>query len=395
MRSVALALTALVVGVFLPTAGASTAPATAQSWSDGVCTDADGITVVIDFQELGGGVNIRCAPGPVDSGLDALTRAGISWEGTRRFPGFVCRIAGRPGPDTEPCGNTPPASAYWSYWLAPRGGAWCYSDLGAANRIPPPGTVEGWSFALNRATTEIPPPRFDPPPPLPGVSPTPLDPGDCTTPSSSATTTSPPTNPPPTVRPEPTTAPTPATTARPGTTERPTSPETSTPPTQSTSPAGSAPPRTSSPGGGSDGGPGAGSGGDGTPGAGGVDGGTDGDGSATTEQAGGATTTVDRTTSTTRPDSTGDAGASSDDVGDQGAIAADDIGGTGPSGALTDDESAGARGEAGVPPIGAVDLSDDGRGDGGSAAATLLGVLAIAAVAGAGFWAARRRQGVA
>ena len=94
----------------------------AQDLVAGDCTDNVGITVVVDFQELGGGVNVACAPGAVANGLDALTQAGISWDSVLTTPGFVCRIAGKPGADTESCGHTPPASAYWSYWVAPRGG---------------------------------------------------------------------------------------------------------------------------------------------------------------------------------------------------------------------------------------------------------------------------------
>ena len=147
IRRVIGALTLVAIGIPVPTAVASAQPAT---WYDGPCADNVGITVVIDFQELTGGVNVRCVPGPVTSGLDALDKAGVSWEGTRRFPGLVCRIAGKPGTDTEACVNAPPLSAYWGYWVAPRGGQWCFSTLGAGNRKPPPGTVEGWSFALNR-----------------------------------------------------------------------------------------------------------------------------------------------------------------------------------------------------------------------------------------------------
>ena len=97
------------------------APASAQSAQsyDGACTDNAGVTVVVDFQDLGGGVNVRCAPDDVTSGLDALDKADISWEGTLRFLGFVCRIAGQPGADDDPCVNTPPDTAFWTYWVAP------------------------------------------------------------------------------------------------------------------------------------------------------------------------------------------------------------------------------------------------------------------------------------
>jgi len=141
----------------------ATSSARAAESYEGPCVDNVGVTVVVDFQELGGGVNgevnVRCAPGPVTTGLDALDKAGILWEGTRQFPGFVCRIAGQPGPDREACAVTPPATAYWTYWAAQRGGDWCYSSVGAAGRKPPPGSIEGWSFALDKVAVDVPPPE--------------------------------------------------------------------------------------------------------------------------------------------------------------------------------------------------------------------------------------------
>ncbi len=151
------------------------------------------MTIVVDFQALGGGVSVVCAPGPVTSGLDALDRAGVSWEGTKRFPSFVCRIAGRPEPAAEPCANTPPATAYWSYWLAPHGGPWCYSNFGAGNRRPPPGSVEGWSFSLHHTSGDIPKPRYAPPAPIGRTTPNQLRGGDCTVPASSKPPTTNPT----------------------------------------------------------------------------------------------------------------------------------------------------------------------------------------------------------
>lgn len=145
------------------------------------CTDNVGVTVVVDFGDLGGGVNVRCAPGPVSSGLDAMTRAGVAYRTTLRFSGFVCRIAGQPASD--PCQTTSPVNAYWSYWIASRGGSWCYSNLGAGSRTPPPGSIEGWSFALNRSGASTPPPRFPVPPVIAGTTPNPVLASHCTEPA--------------------------------------------------------------------------------------------------------------------------------------------------------------------------------------------------------------------
>lgn len=168
VAAVSVALATTTFGVFTSSA--------AQA-ADGVCANPNDVTVVVDFQELGGGVNVRCAPGPVATGFDALQRAGISYQTTIRFAGFLCKIAGRPSND--PCIDASPASAYWSYWIAARGGQWCYSNWGAGNRRPPPGTVEAWSFSKDRTGSTSPPPRTGVPAPIPGVAPTPLAGNDC------------------------------------------------------------------------------------------------------------------------------------------------------------------------------------------------------------------------
>ncbi|MEH1015417.1 hypothetical protein V6U90_20170 [Micromonospora sp. CPCC 206060] len=111
------------------------------------CTGTSGVTVVVDFTALGAGVQVACAPGDPATGLAALTGAGFTVTGTARWGlAFVCRINGLPTAATEACINTPPASAYWSYWHAPAGGAWSYSSASAGSYNPAPGTVEGWAF---------------------------------------------------------------------------------------------------------------------------------------------------------------------------------------------------------------------------------------------------------
>lgn len=101
----------------------------------------DGVWVVVDASELGGGTQTRCAAGDPGSGLQALEMAGFSYTFVPRIPGMVCTIDGRP----DPC-NGAPSDAHWSYWTASPGGDWQYSSKGAGNRDPAPGTVDGWSF---------------------------------------------------------------------------------------------------------------------------------------------------------------------------------------------------------------------------------------------------------
>ncbi|MFB6509020.1 flagellar hook-length control protein FliK [Streptomyces virginiae] len=129
----------------------------------GYCPNGNGVTVVVDFQELGGSTIIRCAPGDQPTGLAALKNASFSIAGTQRWgEAFICRIEGKPTTATEACVNTPPASAYWSYWHAPNGGNWTYSTSGASARKPALGSFEGWSFSLNKTASTNPQPRVAP-----------------------------------------------------------------------------------------------------------------------------------------------------------------------------------------------------------------------------------------
>lgn len=139
----------------------------------------DGVTVVVDFRGLGGGVQQGCAPGSPATGVAALTAAGFGYTYASRQPGFVCRINGKPGADADKCVNTSPASAYWSYWHAPAGGSWSYSNQGAATYTPARGTVEGWAFGAGEQPGMAPPaaPAPQPPAPQPQVpAPAPVNP---------------------------------------------------------------------------------------------------------------------------------------------------------------------------------------------------------------------------
>lgn len=81
---------------------ATAAPVDAAPRSvDKPCTTANGITVVIDFQDLGGGTDVYCAPNAPGSGLVALNQAGIPYRTALRAGGFVCQIGGKPASD--PC----------------------------------------------------------------------------------------------------------------------------------------------------------------------------------------------------------------------------------------------------------------------------------------------------
>jgi hypothetical protein len=172
-------LIAAVVAALSVTSG-SFAIAAPRAGLAGHCPDANGVTVAVDYQELGAPTEVRCAVGPQATGVAALENAGFQVTGTARWgKAFVCRINGRPGTDTEACVNTPPASAYWSYWHATNGGQWQYSSQGASTYQPALGSYEGWSFSKNHGPTDNPPPRVTPTrPAAPPRQPAPLSRAD-------------------------------------------------------------------------------------------------------------------------------------------------------------------------------------------------------------------------
>ncbi len=184
------ALTLLLSLVVTPVLGAQPVSA-----APGPCPDANGVTVVVDFGAFGGGVEVRCAPGQPASGMAALTSVGFTVEGAARSPSFLCRIDGRPGADRDRCVVPSPPNAYWAYWVADRGGSWCYSNAGM-NRRPVRGTVEGWSFATGTAAA----PRSSTFSPVAGAGSTGRN-CDTTATTAAPPTTVAPTTPPPTTRP--------------------------------------------------------------------------------------------------------------------------------------------------------------------------------------------------
>lgn len=145
------ALAATVGGGVVLLAGA--VPAAADPLAD--CTATKGAVVAVDFGDWGGGIVRGCDATPT-TGYDLLHEAGFSTVGTEHDgPAFICRIGNAqfhsgtqyPTPDTEACKLTPPATAYWSYWLAPPGqDYWTYSSLGAMSQHPKDGSAEAWVF---------------------------------------------------------------------------------------------------------------------------------------------------------------------------------------------------------------------------------------------------------
>jgi hypothetical protein len=117
------------LGALSPAAPATAAP----------CSGTAGVTVVVEYGALGGGIDQLCAPEGGGRTADRLLKdTGHALTFVQRFPGFVCRIEGVPADD--PCVNTPPADAYWGLWWSDgKSGEWSYSSLGAGSLTIPAG----------------------------------------------------------------------------------------------------------------------------------------------------------------------------------------------------------------------------------------------------------------
>ena len=148
------------------------------------CPTADGVTVVVDFHELGGGVRSACVPdGGGDAASQLFPRAGFPLTYVQRQPGFVCRVSGKPA--DNPCVSTPPSDAYWGLWWSDgKSGRWTYSSSGASGLTVPDGGYV--AFSWNGSDGSVPP----------GTSPAPHpDPTPTQQPSSAQPTKQPSTQP--------------------------------------------------------------------------------------------------------------------------------------------------------------------------------------------------------
>jgi hypothetical protein len=142
-RSLPAVLTALVLaapGAALLALPAAAASGTTAAALDGACTDADGVTVVVDSTALGGAIEAGCAPEAGVTGTEALLAAGFTE--ARDPSGFLCAVDGLP----DPC-PTEFTGEYWSYWYAePGDGTWTAYQEGSDTAVVAAGAVEGWRY---------------------------------------------------------------------------------------------------------------------------------------------------------------------------------------------------------------------------------------------------------
>lgn len=108
-----------------------------------------GVTAVVDFGALGGGVQEKCvADGAGRPAWDVFDDAGFTLTEVQQYPGAVCRVLGKPAND--PCYRMPPANAYWGLFWSD-GGGWVYSTKGARSLTVPAGGSVGLAWQNSTA----------------------------------------------------------------------------------------------------------------------------------------------------------------------------------------------------------------------------------------------------
>ena len=159
-------LARLVAVTGLVVAGGLTLPGGAAQAA--ACSGTSGVTVVIDY---GSSSSTLCAEDHSSAGAVLASVAQVAYV-PMYGQGVVCKINDVPASQT--CQRMPPASAYWAFFHASRGGSWAYSSSGVADYDPAPGSVIGFAFGSGAAPSSAPPAATaSTPKPSPKPSPSP------------------------------------------------------------------------------------------------------------------------------------------------------------------------------------------------------------------------------
>ena len=171
----------LVAVVLVAAAAGLVGLATAPPAAAAACTSTTGVTVLADFEQLGGGVPTTCvADGGGKAASTLFESAGLPLTYAQRQPGFVCQVSGQPAGD--PCVNASPADAYWGLWWSngDPGSTWTYSSLGVTSlKVPAGGLV---AFAWDQVEGDaVPAASASRPAAASSPSPTPVPPASAPT----------------------------------------------------------------------------------------------------------------------------------------------------------------------------------------------------------------------
>jgi hypothetical protein len=120
------------------------------------CGTASGVSVVVDFHQLGDVRSACDAGGAGEYAAAQFADVGHTLTYVQGQP-FVCQVDGAP---STQCVRTPPATAYWSLWWSDgKSGTWTYASLGVASLKVPDGGYVALSWQKGSAQT---PPRVTP-----------------------------------------------------------------------------------------------------------------------------------------------------------------------------------------------------------------------------------------
>jgi hypothetical protein len=159
----------LAAATFVVAAAGLVVPAPADA---AMCSTASGVTVVVDFRQLGGGVPTFCDSGGAGENAEQqFADAGFSLTLVDEED-FVCRIDDKPVTD---CSRTPPANAYWSLWWSDgKSGTWLFSSEGIGSLTVPEGgyVALSWQGGSGKAPPRLVPRAHPAPSPSPSSSPT-------------------------------------------------------------------------------------------------------------------------------------------------------------------------------------------------------------------------------
>ncbi len=127
--------------------GLAPAPAYAEG---SFCSDG-GVSLAVDYQDLGGGVAQMCdEDGAGKTASQVFEESGVDLTPVGPFPGAACKVDGKPAEAT--CSKMPPADAYWGLFLA-KNGKWGYAPKGADELKLADGAFVAFSWQGSKTAT--------------------------------------------------------------------------------------------------------------------------------------------------------------------------------------------------------------------------------------------------
>lgn len=125
------------------------------------CSSATGVTAVVDFNELGGGVTAGCdGDGGGRPASEVFRDAGYQLQYSQQpgMNGFVCKVQGQPAD-----GDCAQNDQFWSLWWSDgRSGRWVFANEGVGSLDVPDGGYV--AFSWHQGSGEAAPPDANPTP---------------------------------------------------------------------------------------------------------------------------------------------------------------------------------------------------------------------------------------